>query len=71
MTTLSAHPSTTMLSLELLLLDPREESTFGESLRPLLVEVMEQRGRVALLIHQTQQEQLSAYRSTARCDTLM
>jgi hypothetical protein len=52
-----------MLSLELLLLDPREEPAFGESLRPLLVEVMEQRARVALLIHQTQQEQLKAYQS--------
>jgi hypothetical protein len=51
-----------MLSLELLLLDPHEEQAFGESLRPLLVEVLEQRGRVALLVHQTQQEQLSAYR---------
>ena len=50
-------------SLELLLLDPREEPAFGESLRPLLVEVMEQRARVALLIHQTQQEQLTAYHS--------
>jgi hypothetical protein len=55
-----------MLSLELLLLDPREELAFGESLRPLLVEVMEQHGRVALLIHQTQQEQLAAYRGTER-----
>ena len=54
-----------MLSLELLLLDPHEEQAFGESLRPLLVEVMEQRGRVALLIHQTQQEQLTAYRSSS------
>src|SRR5712691_11273367 len=53
-----------MLSLELLLLDPHEEQEFGESLRPLLVEVMEQRGRVALLIYQTQQEQLTAYRSS-------
>jgi hypothetical protein len=52
-----------MLSFELLLLDPREEPEFGESLRPLLVEVMEQRARVALLIHQTQQEQLTAYHS--------
>jgi hypothetical protein len=51
-----------LLSLELLLLDPREELAFGESLHPLLVEVMEQRTRVALLIHQTQQEQLTAYR---------
>jgi hypothetical protein len=55
-----------MLSLELLLLDPREEPTFGESLRPLLVEVMEQRARVALLVHQTQQEQLTAYRRAER-----
>jgi hypothetical protein len=54
-----------MLSLELLLLDPHEEQEFGESLRPLLVEVMEQRGRVALLIYQTQQEQLTAYRSSS------
>jgi hypothetical protein len=53
-----------MLSLELLLLDPHEEQAFGESLRRRLVEVMEQRGRVALLIHQTQQEQLTAYRSS-------
>jgi hypothetical protein len=44
-----------MLSLELLLLDPREEPGFGESLRPLLVEVLKQRGRVALLVHRTQQ----------------
>ena len=51
-----------MLSLELLLFDPHEEQEFGESLRPLLVEVMEQRGRVALLIYQTQQEQFTAYR---------
>ncbi len=51
-----------MLSLELLLLDPREESAFRDSLRPLVVEVMEQRARIALLIHQTQQEQLAAYR---------
>jgi hypothetical protein len=51
-----------MLSLELLLLDPREELAFGESVHPLLVELMEQRARVALLIHQTQQEQLTAYR---------
>jgi hypothetical protein len=51
-----------MLSLELLLLDPHEELAFGESVRPLLVEVLEQRGRVALLVHQTQQEQLAAYR---------
>jgi hypothetical protein len=51
-----------MLSLELLLLDPREEQEFGESLRHLLVEVLEQRARVALLVHQTQQEQLTAYR---------
>src|SRR5712691_6193588 len=53
-----------MLSLELLLLDPHEEQAVGESLHPLLVEVMEQRGRVARLIHQTQQEQLTAYRSS-------
>lgn len=52
----------TMLSLELLLLDPREELTCEGSLRTLLVEVMEQRSRVALLIHQTQQEQPAAYR---------
>jgi hypothetical protein len=52
-----------MLSLELLLLDVREEPAFGESLRTLLVEVMEQRARVAMLIHQTQQEQLAVYRS--------
>jgi hypothetical protein len=55
-----------MLSLELLLLDPHEEPAFGESLHPLLVEVMEQRTRVALLIHQTQQEQLTAYRGAER-----
>lgn len=48
-----------MLSLELLLLDPHEEL---ESQGSLLVEVMEQRSRVALLIHQTQQEQLASYR---------
>ena len=52
-----------MLSLELLLLDTDEKPTFQGSLRPLLVEVMEQRTRVALLIHQTQQEQLTAYHS--------
>jgi hypothetical protein len=51
-----------MLSLELLLLNPREETAFEDGLRLLLVEVMEQRGRVALLIYQTQQEQLAAYR---------
>jgi hypothetical protein len=55
-----------MLSLELLLLDPHEELAFGESLRTLLVEVMEQRVRVALLVHQTQQEQLTAYRGAER-----
>jgi hypothetical protein len=55
-----------MLSLELLLLDPREEPAFGESLHPLLAEVLEQRVRVALLIHQTQQEQLAAYRGAER-----
>jgi hypothetical protein len=55
-----------MLSLELLLLDAREEPAFGESLRPLLVEVLEQRCRVALLIHQTQQEQLAAYHCSRR-----
>jgi hypothetical protein len=52
-----------MLSLELLLLDTNEEPTFQGSLRTLLIEVMEQRTRVALLIHQTQQEQLTAYHS--------
>ena len=52
-----------MLSLELLLLDTDEEPAFQDSLHTLLVEVMEQRARVALLIHQTQQEQLAAYRS--------
>jgi hypothetical protein len=51
-----------MLSLELLLLDTHEEPASGDSLRSLLVEVMEQRARVALLVHQTQQEQLAAYR---------
>ena len=56
-----------MLSLELLLLDTHEEQAFGESQHPLLVEVLEQRVRVALLIHQTQQEQLAAYRR-AECD---
>jgi hypothetical protein len=55
-----------MLSLELLLLDPHEEQTSQDSLRSLLVEVMEQRTRVALLIHQTQQEQLAAYSGTKR-----
>lgn len=55
-----------MLSLELLLLDPHEEQTSQESLRPLLVEVMEQRGRVALLVHQTQQEQMAAYRGAGQ-----
>jgi hypothetical protein len=55
-----------MLSLELLLLDSNEEQTSQDSLRPLLVEVMEQRTRVALLIHQTQQEQLAAYRGAER-----
>lgn len=50
-----------MLSLDLLVLDPHEEQTSQDRLRPLLVEVMEQRTRVALLIHQTQQEQLAAY----------
>ncbi len=56
-----------MFSLELLLLDTHEEQAFGESQHPLLVEVLEQRVRVALLIHQTQQEQLAAYRRT-ECD---
>jgi hypothetical protein len=56
----------TMLSLELLLLDAREEQSSGDSLRSLLVEVMEQRSRVALLIHQTQQEQLAVYRRDER-----
>jgi hypothetical protein len=51
-----------MISLELLLLDPHEELAFQDILRPLLAEVMEQRTRVALLIYQTQQEQLTAYR---------
>jgi hypothetical protein len=51
-----------MLSLELLLLEAREEPAFLESLRHLVVEVMEQRARIALLIHQTQQEQLADYR---------
>jgi hypothetical protein len=55
-----------MLSLELLLLDPHEEQEFGESQHPLLVEVLQQRVRVALLIHQTQQEQLTAYRGAER-----
>jgi hypothetical protein len=55
-----------MLSLELLLLDPCEEQTSQDRLRSLLVEVMEQRSRVALLIHQTQQEQLAAYRGAER-----
>jgi hypothetical protein len=55
-----------MLSLELLLLDSNEEQAFGESLHSLLVEVLEQRVRVALLIHQTQQEQLAAYRGVER-----
>ena len=56
-----------MFSLELLLLDTHEEQAFGESQHPLLVEVLEQRVRVALLIHQNQQEQLAAYRR-AECD---
>jgi hypothetical protein len=51
-----------MLSLELLLLDADEEHEFRDSLFHLVLEVMEQRTRVALLIHQTQQEQLAAYR---------
>jgi hypothetical protein len=55
-----------MFSLELLLLDPHEEPAFQDSLHPLLVEVMEQRTRVALLIYQTQQEQLTAYRGAER-----
>ncbi len=55
-----------MLSLELLLLDGNEEQTSQESLRCLLVEVMEQRARVALLIYQTQQEQLASYRRAER-----
>ncbi|MGZ3627653.1 MAG: hypothetical protein ACXVDN_08280 [Ktedonobacteraceae bacterium] len=55
-----------MLSLELLLLDPLEEQTSDDSLRCLLVEVMVQRARVALLVHQTQQEQLTAYRDTGQ-----
>jgi len=53
-----------MLSLELLLLESNEESSSQESLRTLVVEVMEQRMQQALLIHQTQQEQLHGY-----CDT--
>lgn len=56
------HWADTMHSLELLLLDGNGEEAFQESLRCLLVEVMEQRMRVALLIYQTQQEQLAAYR---------
>ncbi len=55
-----------MLSLELLLLESNEEQTSQESPRTLLVEVMEQRGRVALLVHQTQQEQLAAYRGAGQ-----
>jgi hypothetical protein len=55
-----------MLSLQLLLLDPHKEQTSQGSLRTLLVEVMEQRGRVALLVHQTQQEQLAAYRGAGQ-----
>jgi hypothetical protein len=51
-----------MLSLELLLLDTHEEPASGDSLRTLLVEVMQQRARVNLLVQQTQQEQLAAYR---------
>jgi hypothetical protein len=51
-----------MHALELLLLDPREEPALQDSLRPVLVEVMEQRTRLALLIYQTQQEQLATYR---------
>ncbi len=65
---LSARQSWTdaMLSLELLLLDRNEEQASEERLRTLLVEVMEQRTRVALLIHQTQQEQLASYRRAER-----
>jgi hypothetical protein len=53
-----------ILSLELLLLDTNEEPTSQDSLQTLVVEAMEQRARVVLLIHQTQQERLSAYRGT-------
>jgi hypothetical protein len=53
-----------ILSLELLLLDMNEEPTSQDSLQTLVVEAMEQRARVVLLIHKTQQEQLSVYRGT-------
>ena len=52
----------TMQALEPLLLDDRKQETPHDAIRTLIIEAMEQRSRLSVLINEVECEQLAAYR---------